>query len=115
MSSKKIIVTGDSKQSKRSNQYNDSKQSKEISSFSDNHMNRHRHRHRCNRCNHYLNRCGCMNKMYKYYKNSCVCSILLKIALVVLIIHLLYKLINYNFSHFNLNTSNTSMYKFVKK
>ena len=52
--------------------------------------------HQCRRCNNYFNRCRCHNHMYKHWRNSCMCGLMLKVVLFMVLALIMYKLVEFN-------------------
>ena len=51
-------------------------------------------RHRCFRCKRFYGRCMCTRRMYSHYISGCMCSMIFKGMLVVLVIYLISKVMN---------------------
>jgi hypothetical protein len=52
------------------------------------------HRHRCFRCKRFYGRCMCARRMYSHYRSGCMCRMIFKGILVVLVIYLISKVMN---------------------
>ena len=52
--------------------------------------------HQCNRCNNFFNKCRCHNHMYKHWRNSCMCGLVLKVILFMILAFIMYKLVDLN-------------------
>ena len=48
--------------------------------------------HKCNRCRRFFNRCRCHRMMYRHYKTGCMCKMVVKGVLFLLVAWLLCKL-----------------------
>ena len=51
-------------------------------------------KHRCFRCRRFYGRCKCTRRMYRHYRSGCMCRMILKGMLVVLVIYLISKVMN---------------------
>ena len=51
-------------------------------------------RHRCFRCKRFYGRYMCTRRMYSHYRSGCMCSMIFKGMLVVLVIYLISKVMN---------------------
>lgn len=50
--------------------------------------------HQCFRCRRFYNRCRCNRNMYKHYRQGCMCKMIIKVMIVVMIIGLIYYAMN---------------------
>ena len=51
-------------------------------------------KHRCFRCRRFYGRCRCTRRMYRHYRSGCMCRMILKGLLVLLVVYLISKLMN---------------------
>jgi hypothetical protein len=57
--------------------------------------------HRCHRCNRFFGRCRCNRRMFHSFRNACMCGMMLKLMLVMVIVFALFKFMGSNNNYFN--------------
>ena len=47
------------------------------------------HRHRCFRCRRFYGSCRCARRMYHHYRSGCMCRMVFKFVLIIMVIYMI--------------------------